>query len=147
MAIEVGASTRSAWHGVLERLPRPMRRALFVVAAAGASGLASLDAVLPALGLSLRDLEPAELRKLLIADDDGLRLRHPLLGPVLRAATPTATRMGVYGHWRPQRAPMSNRGSCLAATGPDDEAGDPAVRAQFVCSLTRSWQQSGLYST
>lgn len=122
LAIEVGASVRSAWHGVLDRLPEATRRALFVLAAAGPSGLASLDAVLPALGLSLHDLEPAERQELVVADEDVMRLRHPLLGPVLRAATCTATRMAIYRALASAAGPEQKPWyQSLVATGPDDE--------------------------
>lgn len=122
LTVEVGTAMLPAWRGVLARLPAPTRDALVVLASARP---ATVEAVLAELGLSLRDLEPAERLGLLT---DGLRLRHRLLGPVLTAAAPAATRKAVHlalaAHVGPELGPWYRS---LAVTGPDEDLAEELV--------------------
>jgi DNA-binding CsgD family transcriptional regulator len=120
--VVVGTSVQAAWRRVLQVLPERTRQALFVVAVAGSPGLTSLRSLLPAMGLSLYDLDPAEQRGLVRADGEGLQLCYPLLGQVLMIATPTATRMHTYRTLASLSTPEQQPWYLsLAATEPDEE--------------------------
>lgn len=116
-----GLPLRTSWHDVLAQLPEATRRALFVLAAAGPLEAAQLDAALAELGLSLHDLDPAE-RLELVAVGDRCRLRHPLLGTVLTAVTPTAIKRAVHRALAATAEPDRRAWhQSLVTAGPDDE--------------------------
>lgn len=125
LAVEVGASVLPAWQGVLARLPDRARSALLVLAVAGTVAPATFEAVLAELGLSPHDAEQPGL----VSHTGGEpRLRHRLLGPVLMAAAPVATRAAVYhalaAHAGPEHEPWYRS---LAATGPAEELAERLV--------------------
>lgn len=117
--VDVGTVVLPVWRGALARLPDLTREALVAVAVAGPVGQATLEAVLKELGLSLRDLEPAEREGLLTAD---LRPRQRLLGPALLAAASVAIRKEVHlalaAHAGPEHEAWYRS---LAMTGKDEE--------------------------
>lgn len=117
------SSLNRAWGQVLDQLPAPTRRALFVVAARHGTGSADLGAVLDEIGLSLGSLEPAERRGLVRTTRSGVRLCHPLLRSVVLDRTPLADRVQAY-----RALARASDGSlrawylAAAATGPDETA-------------------------
>lgn len=133
-----GDMTPSAWHGVLDRLPDATRLALFVLAVAEPAELASLDAALLELGLSLRDLAPAERLRLVTYDQNRLRLCHRLLRRALRTMTPTATRIAAYRALAATAGPeLGLWYESLAATGPDEDLARRLVTAARTGRETR----------
>ena len=127
-----------AWGRVFEELPEETRHALFVVAADGIGGGRHIAAALAVLGLSLESLAPAERRGLLHTVDGEIRLRHPLMRPVVMGRTPlwakTAACQAIAGvaegHLRAWYL-------AAAATGPDDSAAE-ALAAAAIDARQRS---------
>jgi DNA-binding CsgD family transcriptional regulator len=110
---------------VFDELPEDTQHALFVAAMDSVSGGSHVEAALAALRLSLESLAPAERRGLLRTVDGEIRLRHPLMRPVIVGRTPLWARTAgcralagaAEGHLRAWYL-------AAAATGPDDTAAD-----------------------
>src|SRR5262249_8578332 len=129
----LGVALENAWGRVFEELPEDTRHALFVVTTDAVSGGGHgwgarvgprwAAGALAALQLSLGSLAPAECRGLLRTVDGQIRLRHPLMRPVVvgrtplwaRAAACRALAAAAEGHLRAWYL-------AAAATGPDDAA-------------------------
>jgi DNA-binding CsgD family transcriptional regulator len=128
--LTLGVALEHVWGRVFEELSEDTRRALFVVATDGVSGGRHTAAALEALRLSLGSLAPAERRGLVCAVDGEIRLRHPLMRPVVVSRTPLWARVTAY------RALAGAAGGHLrawylaaAATGPDDTAAEALAAA------------------
>ena len=126
----LGGVLERAWAWVFEELPEDTRHALFVVATDGVSGGRHVEAALGTLRLSLGSLAPAERRGLVSTADGEIRLRHPLMRPVVVGRTPLWARAAAC------RALAGAAGGHLrawylaaAATGPDDAAAEALAAA------------------
>jgi DNA-binding CsgD family transcriptional regulator len=119
--VAVGLQVEQVWQKVLRGMPERTRHALFVLAIARPAGLPALPDLLDSLGLSLRDLGPAEQLDLVTVDRDQIELRHPLLRQVLIDATPLSVRVptcrALAGLAGPEQALWY---LSLAAVGPDE---------------------------
>ncbi|MGH3991006.1 MAG: hypothetical protein ACRDSN_00920, partial [Pseudonocardiaceae bacterium] len=126
----LGPSLHRIWSRLVDELPEPTRVALFVLAASNSSAPDGLAPVLEGLGASLADLVPAERNGLLRVSPRAVKLRHPLLRPVILECTPLATRLLAYQALA-QHADDHLRAWYLAAsvTGPDDTVADGLVAA------------------
>jgi DNA-binding CsgD family transcriptional regulator/tetratricopeptide (TPR) repeat protein len=128
--LTLGVRLEHAWGRVFEELPEDTQLSLFVVAADGVSGGRYVEAALDALRLSLESLAPAERRGLVRTVDGEIRLRHPLMRPVVVGRTPLWARVAACralagaagGHLRAWHL-------AAAATGPDDTAAEALVAA------------------
>src|SRR4051812_4988344 len=74
----------------LADLPEPTQRALCAVAAAAGAPRDVVEGALAALGMDAGVLDPALAGGLLLADDDRLALRHPLLAAAAYHARPSS---------------------------------------------------------
>jgi DNA-binding CsgD family transcriptional regulator/tetratricopeptide (TPR) repeat protein len=133
-------SLERTWGRLFDRLPEDARTALFVVVAdQDAGGRHTLQA-LKSLGLSLASLGPAERLGLVASSANAIRLRHPLLRPVVLARTPLAARVAGYR----ALAEIANDYSrswylAAAAIGPDE-----AVARALVAAAGEACQRNGL---
>ena len=126
----LGAALEHAWGHVFDELPEDTRHALFVVATDAVSGGRHVDTALGTLRLSLASLAPAERCGLVRTTDGLIRLRHPLMHPVVVGRTPLWARAAAC------RALAGAAGGHLrawylaaAATGPDDAAAEALAAA------------------
>jgi DNA-binding CsgD family transcriptional regulator/tetratricopeptide (TPR) repeat protein len=136
--LTLGATLEHAWGRVFDELPEDTRHALFVVATDAVSGGHHVEAALGALRLPLASLAPAECRGLMLTVDGQIKLRHPLMRPVVVGRTPLWVRAAAC------RALAGAAGGHLrawylaaAATGPDDAAAE-ALAAAAVDARQRS---------
>ncbi|WP_432542629.1 AAA family ATPase [Kineococcus sp. SYSU DK002] len=81
----------------VEELPEPTRRALLVVAAGEDASRQEVFEALGGLGLSARDLDPAERARLVRGTGDRFEFRHPLVGSALYDAAGTVERTAAHG--------------------------------------------------
>ena len=133
-------SLERTWWRIFDQLPEDARTALFlVVADQDAEGRHTVQA-LKSLGLSLASLGPAERLGLVDSSADAIRLRHPLLGPVVLARTPLAGRVAGYRALA-EIADGYSRSWYLAAAaiGPDE-----AVATALVAAAGEARQRNGL---
>jgi DNA-binding CsgD family transcriptional regulator len=94
--LALSASLERTWGRVFDQLPEDTRRAMFVVAVDSVSGGRNTAAALGSLQLSLASLATAEHRGLVQTVDGQIRLRHPLLRPVVLDRTPLCVRVAAY---------------------------------------------------
>jgi DNA-binding CsgD family transcriptional regulator len=148
--LTLGRVLEHAWGRLFAELPEDTQRALFVVATDGVSGGCHVEAALGRLQLSLADLAPAECRGLVRTTDGEIRLRHPLLRPVIVERTPLGVRAAAC------RALAGVTGGhqqawylAAAATGPDeavaralaDAAGQARQHGGYGASA-RTWRRA-----
>ncbi|MFE5923680.1 AAA family ATPase [Streptomyces sp. NPDC056468] len=117
-----GPLLEGAWRGALRSLPRRTRRALAYVAASRTPELTVLEGALVADGLDLEALDAAEEAGLLVIRDDGCRLRHPVLRPLVLRSCTTALRLRVHRCLAEQSTGELRTWYLAAAVpGPDEE--------------------------
>jgi DNA-binding CsgD family transcriptional regulator len=123
-------SLERTWGRLFDQLPDDARTALFVVVAdQDAEGRHTVQA-LKSLDPSLASLGPVERLGLVASSADAIRLRHPLLRPVVLARTPLAARLEGYRALA-EIADGYSRSWYLAAAaiGPDEVAATALVAA------------------
>ena len=119
--VAVGLQVQQVWQKVLRAMPERTRHALYVLAIARPAGLPALPDLLESLGLSLRDLGPAEQLDLVSVDRDRIELRHPLLRQVLIDAAPLSVRVPTCRALAELAGPEQALWYLsLAAVGPDE---------------------------
>jgi DNA-binding CsgD family transcriptional regulator/tetratricopeptide (TPR) repeat protein len=133
-------SLERTWGRLFDQLPEGARTALFVVVADEDAGGRHTVLALKSLGLSLASLGPAERLGLVASSADAIRLRHPLLRPVVLARTPLAGRVAAYRALA-EIADGYSRSWYLAAAaiGPDE-----AVATRLVTAASEARQRNGL---
>jgi DNA-binding CsgD family transcriptional regulator len=133
-------SLERTWGRLFDQLPEDARTALFVVVADQDAGGRHAVQALKSLGLSLASLGPAERLSLVASSADAIRLRHPLLRPVVLARTPLAGRVKGYRALA-EIADGYSRSWYLAAAaiGPDE-----AVATALVAAAGEARQRNGL---
>ena len=133
-------SLERTWGRLFEQLPEDVRTALFVVVADEDTGGRHTAQALKSLGLSLASLGPAERLGLVASSADAIRLRHPLLRPVVLDRTPLAGRVAGYRALA-EVADGYSRSWYLAAAsiGPDEE-----VAIELVAAANEARQRNGL---
>jgi DNA-binding CsgD family transcriptional regulator len=132
-------SLERTWGRLFDQLPEDARTALFVVVADQDGGRHTVRA-LKSLGLSLASLGPAERLGMVASSAEAIRLRHPLLGPVVLARTPLAERVAGYRALA-EVADGYSRSWYLAAAaiGPDE-----SVATALVAAAGEARQRNGL---
>ncbi|MBT0767610.1 AAA family ATPase [Kineosporia sp. J2-2] len=83
--------------GRLDEMPGRTRRAMLLVAAAGGAQTDVVRRAAVAVGLELADFAPAEDAGLLLADDETVDFRHPLMRSVLNSASTLHERTEAHG--------------------------------------------------
>jgi DNA-binding CsgD family transcriptional regulator len=133
-------SLERTWGRLFDELPEEARIALFVVVADEDAGGRHAVPALTSLGLSLASLGPAERLGLVASSADAIRLRHPLLRPVVLARTPLAERVAGYRALA-EMADGYSRSWYLAAAaiGPDE-----SVATALVAAASEARQRNGL---
>jgi DNA-binding CsgD family transcriptional regulator len=133
-------SLERTWGRLFEQLTEDARTALFVVVADQDAGGRHAVQALKSLGLSVASLGPAERLGLVGSSADEIRLRHPLLRPVVLARTPLAGRVAAYRALA-ETADGYSRSWYLAAAaiGPDE-----AVATALVAAAGEARQRNGL---
>jgi DNA-binding CsgD family transcriptional regulator len=133
-------SLERTWGRLFDQLPEDTRSALFVVVADEDAGGRHTVQALKSLGLSLTSLGPAERRGLVASSADAIRLRHPLLRPVVLARTPLAERVAGYRALAEVVDGYSRSWYLAAAAiGPDE-----AVASALVGAAGQARQRNGL---
>ncbi|MGQ0718170.1 MAG: LuxR C-terminal-related transcriptional regulator [Pseudonocardiales bacterium] len=132
-------SLHRVWSAALDAIPERTRTALFVVAASGLSRPSDLEPVLAALGLPLADLDLAQRCGLLESIPGGVRLRSPLVRPILFERTPFATRRAVLRTLAEHVDHLKPWYLAAALSGPDDVVADGLAAA-----ATAARKHSGL---
>ncbi|MDQ3988006.1 MAG: ATP-binding protein, partial [Actinomycetota bacterium] len=122
-------SLHRVWSAALDAVPECTRAALFVVAASGLSRPSDLESALAALGLQLADLDLAERSGLLESIPGGVRLRSPLVRPILFERTPFATRRSVLRTLAEHVDHLKLWYLAAALSGPDDVVADGLAAA------------------
>jgi DNA-binding CsgD family transcriptional regulator len=133
-------SLERTWGRLFDQLPEDARTALFVVVADQDAGGRHTVQALKSLGLSLASLGPAERQGLVASSADAIRLRHPLLRPVVLARTPSARRVAGYQALA-EVADGYSRSLYMAAAaiGPDE-----SVATALVAAAGEARQRNGL---
>jgi DNA-binding CsgD family transcriptional regulator len=133
-------SLERTWGRLFDQLPDDARTALFVVVADQDAGGRHTVQALKSLGLSLASLGPAERLGLVAFSADAIRLRHPLLSPVVLARTPLARRVVGYRALAEIADDYSRSWYLAAATlGPDE-----AVATALIAAAGEARQRNGL---
>jgi DNA-binding CsgD family transcriptional regulator len=133
-------SLERTWGRLFDQLSEDARTALFVVVADQEAGGRHTVRVLESLGLSLASLGHVERLGLVASSANAIRLRHPLLRPVVLARTPLAGRVAGYRALA-EIADGYSRSWYLAAAaiGPDE-----AVATALVAAAGEARQRNGL---
>jgi DNA-binding CsgD family transcriptional regulator len=133
-------SLERTWGRLFDQLTEDARTALFVVVADQDAGGRHTVQALKSLGLSLASLGPAERLGLVASSADAIRLRHPLLRPVVLARTALAGRVAAYRALA-EIADGYSRSWYMAAAaiGPDE-----AVAMALVAAAGEARQRNGL---
>ncbi|HZA32820.1 MAG TPA: ATP-binding protein, partial [Propionibacteriaceae bacterium] len=133
-------SLERTWGRLFDQLTEDARTALFVVVADQDAGGRHTVQALKSLGLSLASLGPAERLGLVASSADEIRLRHPLLRPVVLTRTTLAGRVAAYRALA-EIADGYRRSWYLAAAaiGPDE-----AVATALVAAASEARQRNGL---
>jgi DNA-binding CsgD family transcriptional regulator len=128
------------WGRLFDQLPEDARTALFVVVADQDAGGRHTVQALKSLGLSLASLGPAERLGLVASSANTIRLRHPLLKPVVLARTSLAGMVAGYRALAEIAEGYSRSWYLAAATiGPDE-----AVATALVAVADEARQRNGL---
>jgi DNA-binding CsgD family transcriptional regulator len=90
--LRIGGRLEQTFGRRIAAVPKPTRRAMLLVAAAGASAADVLGPALGRQGLSAADLEPAESLGLLVTERGRLRFHHPLVRSALYQSATGAER-------------------------------------------------------
>jgi hypothetical protein len=133
-------SFERTWGRLFDQLPEHARTSLFVVVADQDAGGRHAVQALKSLGLSLASLGPAEQLGLVASSEEAIRLRHPLLRPIVFARTPLAGRVAGYRALA-EIADGYSRSWYLAAAAIGT---DEAVAIALVAAADEARQRNGL---
>lgn len=150
-----GPLLEGAWRGALNTLPRRTRRALAYVAACRTPELAVLERALAAGGLDLDALDAAEEAGLVMIQDGGCRLRHPVLRPLVLRRCSTALRLRVHRCLAEQSTgELRTWYLAAAASGPDEGVAlrlvaeaEGARRSGALSVAAHAWHRAAELST
>lgn len=122
--IPVNGGIEHTFGARIERLPERTRRALLLAAAAGSEGGQSLAAAFERDGLTIADLDAAELDGLVVAASGAISFRHPLVRSVAYQSGAADARRAAHGLLAEVEADPDRRAwhVAAAAVAPDEAA-------------------------
>ena len=148
--LPVGRQLRRSWSARLAALPERTQQALVLLAASCSSAVDLLAEALAASGLSMADLDPAELSRLVTSTTRAVELRHSLLRSVVLERASLSTRLDAY-----RLLAQVSTGDlrvwyrAAAAGGPDDEVAAELIEVAFQArrrsgfgTAARAWRRS-----
>ncbi len=133
----LGPALHRVWSAALDTVPEGTQTALFVLAASGRSTLFDLKPIFDALGLQLAVLGPAQREGLLETVSGEIRLRYPLMRPILFERTPFPTHQSVCNALAKHAAHPKSWSRAVQLTV------DPSTRAELLLAAAADAHLAG----